>query len=279
MMRWDTGGIAEIILIGCPLRPRWWPERSILEVPTNNFRLRACNIEGSNMVSSTQTGLCVLVLPTARILSTLVLMASRCAVHDRWFAFYIIFRRFTVCRAKPSSLLLRLPNLLNLCWTCWVGSSTHERVVCKTADCEFFFKSCPPIVLYTDGAVDQRVATAGALLHIPGQPHQWFQLEVPESVHQSWRESGTKFAVITYMQSELYQWKAEVENHDITGMHFIDSLVVKAFLTKGNSSNTVAIAWFLLTDSNPSDAQSRLVGDSLAEWWVGVRVAPVVPPP
>eukprot|EP00971_Amphidinium_carterae_P090855 1798277-Amphidinium_carterae.1 len=40
------------------------------------------------------------------------------------------------------------------------------------------FSSClPPLVLYTDGAVEQGVAIAGAVLHVPGKSHQWFQLE------------------------------------------------------------------------------------------------------
>eukprot|EP00971_Amphidinium_carterae_P277552 5508616-Amphidinium_carterae.1 len=64
-----------------------------------------------------------------------------------------------------------------------------------------FAAGTAPLVLYTDGAVEQGIATAGAVLHIPGKPHQWFQLEVPDSVHQSWTDSGTKHAV---MQAELY---------------------------------------------------------------------------
>eukprot|EP00971_Amphidinium_carterae_P293380 5824654-Amphidinium_carterae.1 len=48
------------------------------------------------------------------------------------------------------------------------------------------------------------------------------------------------------MQAELYPvvvsrltWAAEMENRDV--IHFTDSTVVKALLTKGTSANTVAM--------------------------------------
>eukprot|EP00971_Amphidinium_carterae_P047066 926807-Amphidinium_carterae.1 len=64
-----------------------------------------------------------------------------------------------------------------------------------------FCSSLPPLILYTDSVVEEDIATAGTVLHVPGRPHQWYQLEVPAPVRQSWTESGTRHAV---MQAELY---------------------------------------------------------------------------
>eukprot|EP00971_Amphidinium_carterae_P215984 4287305-Amphidinium_carterae.2 len=47
----------------------------------------------------------------------------------------------------------------------------REYLECAKPRVVSFSSSLAPLVLYTDGAAEQGVATAGVLLHIPGQPH------------------------------------------------------------------------------------------------------------
>ena len=144
-----------------------------------------------------------------------------------------------------------------------------------------------PVLLFTDGAWEQDVATVGAVLYDPEEGVvRAFGRDVPRSVVRAWQEDGKRTQVIG--QAEIFpallakvQWRHRLQGRKV--IHFVDNEAAREALVKGRSpsgpSNLLleeywameaqvrSMTWFerVPSPANPSDGPSRLDWAALEE--------------
>jgi hypothetical protein len=135
-----------------------------------------------------------------------------------------------------------------------------------------------PLVLYTDGACEQRT-TAGAVLYIPeSQMFEYWGMVIPAELTEKWAAAGVRHAVgqaETWPVLIAYRtWEEVIRGREI--LHFIDNEGVRMSLVGGGTRNDLTLGmigevaevlasteskpWFarVPSPSNYSDAASRL---------------------
>ena len=149
------------------------------------------------------------------------------------------------------------------------ATSKPRRVKCIAIE--------PPTILYTDGALEKGIATAGAVLCQPGLPAKVISYQLNQSLLDQWSAVGSIHCIA---QVELHPvivakktWKNELFEKDV--IHFTDINAVKEALVKGHSSSLASRrmlhelssielilngrVWIcrVPSESNPADAPSR----------------------
>ena len=141
----------------------------------------------------------------------------------------------------------------------------------------------PPSILYTDGALENGIATAGAVLCVPGCHAKVVSYQIEQPLIDHWTSVGSVHCIA---QVELHPvvvakqtWSNELKNKDL--IHFTDNTSLKEALVKGNSSSLASRellhqlsiielelncrTWIcrVPSESNPADAPSRSIESTL----------------
>jgi hypothetical protein len=154
-----------------------------------------------------------------------------------------------------------------------------------------------PVILYTDGAVEQGECACGAVLCDSDGTNEFFMYQVKDPFTSAWSAAGIRHAVA---QTEMLPvimakmlWKERLRDRPV--LFFTDNEVVREALISGSSRNYAtndllyanaqmdadlqARFWVarVPSRSNPADAPSRFVPDELTKWLGAFCVSPLVP--